>query len=598
MARTRADVVSIQVLSPVRVLQVRFRAENRFARWVSRLSGLPDDSDRLIYFMVFSVACGPAPMPLFMSPFPRSDVVLRVQMRLPDLIAALGFVIGACGTPSWSAAAETGIASRFAVLQPAAFAHHVERFNTMEPETIANVVPNAQAWDWLVANVPLFSCPDADVEEIYFFRWWSLRKHLVRLPTGYAFTEFLTRPDPISSAVGHHAMEGRWLRNPEYVDDDARYWLRGGSGGALNPKLHSFSEWLADALYQRYLVNADRAFVTSELGDLIRDYEQWDQEKLLPNGLYWQFDVRDAMEESISGSRKRKNVRPPLNSYMYGNARAIAAIARMAGRNDIAAAYTAKAEKLRNLVEQDLWDPSAKFFKVRLENDGLSDAREEIGFIPWYFELPQPGHGYETAWAQVTDDAGFRAPFGITTAERRHPKFRSHGTGHCEWDGAVWPFATSQTLTALANVLRDYPQDVVTAEDWYAAFLTYTRSQHQDSKPYVGEYLDEKTGAWIKVKKPERSRYYNHSTFADLVIADLVGLRPRADDRVEISPLLPPNTWNWFCLDGVPYHGRSLTIVWDRTGEHFHRGAGLTVLADGRPVAHSATLAPITGQLP
>ena len=32
----------------------------------------------------------------------------------------------------------------------------------------------------------------------------------------------------------------------------------------------------------------------------------------------------------------------------------------------------------------------------------------------------------------------------------------SHDYCGCEWDGAVWPFAISQTLNALANVLRDY----------------------------------------------------------------------------------------------------------------------------------------------
>lgn len=37
------------------------------------------------------------------------------------------------------------------------------------------------------------------------------------------------------------------------------------------------------------------------------------------------------MEESISGGRKVRNVRPTINSYMYGNAKAIAAIATMDG---------------------------------------------------------------------------------------------------------------------------------------------------------------------------------------------------------------------------------------------------------------------------
>jgi len=40
----------------------------------------------------------------------------------------------------------------------------------------------------------------------------------------------------------------------------------------------------------------------------------------LTNGLFWQYDVRDGMEESISGSRTNKNLRPTINSYMFGNA--------------------------------------------------------------------------------------------------------------------------------------------------------------------------------------------------------------------------------------------------------------------------------------
>src|SRR5262249_36281677 len=155
----------------------------------------------------------------------------------------------------------------------------------------------------------------------------------------------------------------------------------------------------------------------------------------LPSGLFWQFDVRDAMEESISGSRTKKNVRPTINSYMFGNAQAIAAIARLASRDDVATTFAAKAAALRKLTEDTLWNADAKFFEVKLEDHTFSNAREEIGFIPWYFELPEKNHGYEAAWAQLTDEQGFRAPLGITTAERRHPQFRSHGVGGCEWDG-------------------------------------------------------------------------------------------------------------------------------------------------------------------
>jgi hypothetical protein len=342
-------------------------------------------------------------------------------------------------------------------------------------------------------------------------------------------------------------------------------------------------------------VKQDKAFVVGLLDAFIRDYEMWTQEQGMENGLYWQYDVRDGMEESISGSRKDKNARPPLNSYMYGNAVAISKVAEMAGREAVAKEYAQKAVRLKSLVQDLMWDEGAKFFKVRRPDGKLADVREEIGFIPWYFDLPEPG--YEQAWQQFTDGEGFKAPMGITTAERRHPDFRSHGVGTCEWDGAVWPYATSQTLVALANVLRDYEQRYVNKADYFDALLTYARSQRHNGKPYIGEYLDEETGQWLKPDS-DRSRYYNHSTFCDLVISGLAGLVPRQDNMIVVDPLIPADAWDWFCLDNILYHGRMLTILWDRTGEKYRKGKGFNIFADGSQIAGSDRLVRVTGELP
>ena len=464
----------------------------------------------------------------------------------------------------------------------------------MEDENITNAVSNADSAAWLAREIPLFDCPDREVEEIYYFRWWSFRKHLEQMPQGYQMSEFLTRSAPGSSALGHQIAEGRWLHDQNYLDDYVHFWLSNDDNRRL---LHRYSNWLEDALYQRYLVTGDKPFVTSLLPDLTRDYAQWESERQTTGGLFWQYDVRDGMEESISGSRTNKNLRPTINSYMFANARAIAEIATLAGNEKVATDYSAKAAKLRRQVEGSLWDAAANFFEARRDNGQLANVREELGYIPWMFELPETGQGYETAWRQLTDQAGFSAPFGITTAERRSPFFRSHGYGHCEWDGAVWPFATSETLDALGNVIRDYPQTVVSSRDYFDAFLTYVKSQYADGKPYIGEYQDETTGQWIN-GRGGRSRYYNHSTFADLVITGVVGLVPRADATVEIQPLLPDGTWNFYCLDGVDYHGHVLTILWDQDGSRYQRGKGLMIFADGRKIASSESLGKLEGNLP
>jgi len=285
------------------------------------------------------------------------------------------------------------------------------------------------------------------------------------------------------------------------------------------------------------------------------------------------------MEETISGGRREKNARPSINSYMYGNARALSAIARVAGNSEWATLYQQKADTIKQLVQQKLWHPQHQFFEVLKEADTLAAVREAIGFIPWYFNLPDTA--YSVAWQFAVDEKTFKAPFGLTTADRSHPAFRSHGCCKCEWDGAVWPFATAQTLTGMANLLNNYQQSYVNKADYFDLLETYVESQYYRGRPYIGEYLDESTGYWLKGDQ-ERSRYYNHSTFNDLIITGLVGLRPREDDTLEVNPLLPKDQWDWFCLDKVLYHGKIITIIWDKTGKQYKKGKGFSVWADGK----------------
>jgi hypothetical protein len=129
----------------------------------------------------------------------------------------------------------------------------------------------------------------------------------------------------------------------------------------------------------------------------------------------------------------------------------------------------------------------------------------------------------------------------------------------------------------------------VTNTDYFNAFMTYTRSQYYDGLPYIGEYQDETTGQWLKGRHP-RSFYYHHSTYADLLITGIVGLRPREDDIIEIDPLLPADRWDWFCLDRVPYREQSVTIIWDRTGNRYGKGRGLLLFVDGKKVASASRL--------
>ena len=332
------------------------------------------------------------------------------------------------------------------ILKEDNFKHYVDYFNRMEDENIVQSIPNSEAWVWMKANIPFFECPQDNFEEMYYFRWWTLRKHIKETPVGYAFTEFLIersyadKYNLISCALGHHIMEVCWLHDPKYLSQYIHVWYRGNEGKPMT-KLHKFSSWVPDALFQKYLVDGNVAYLTDLYPDLKTDYSRWEQEQQLKNGLFWQYDVRDGMEEQISGGRKVKNARPTINSYMFGNARALSQVARLAHDPAVSALFQSKADTLKRLIETKLWNPESQFFETVREDGSFANVREEIGFIPWYFNLPEKKH--EQAWEKVKKEQGFLAPFGLTTAERSHPQFRSHGCCKCEWDGAIWPFATS-----------------------------------------------------------------------------------------------------------------------------------------------------------
>ena len=480
-----------------------------------------------------------------------------------------------------------------AFLNAADYKHHVDYFNTMEDENIVQAIPNAKAWEWMQENIPLFDCPQTQFEQMYYYRWWTIRKHIEKTSVGYAMTEFLVRRsysdkyNLIASGVGHHIHESRWMRNPIYLDQAMNTWFHGNDGKPMK-KIGNYSSWIAHSLWQRYLADGRKDWIVGMLDDLNWEFIQWDTTHRLPNRLFWQADVQDAMEETISGGRRKKYMRPSINSYMYGNAMALANISALAGKDDMAKLYTQRADTIKNLILSTLWNEKHQFFETH-RGDSSANVREAIGFMPWYVNMPMDDSKYGVAWLQAADKKGFSAPYGQTTAERRHPEFRTRGVGKCEWDGAVWPFATSQTLTAMANYINRNDNPIVGDSLYFAEMQKYVECQSHRGRPYIGEYLDEVTGYWLKGDQ-ERSRYYNHSTFCDMIITGICGLRPRPDNTIEVNPLLPEGKWDYFCLDNVLYHGRNISIVWDKDGNRYHAGKGLRVFVDGKLVGSRETL--------
>ena len=163
---------------------------------------------------------------------------------LAGVMLLLGFATGAAAQKDIA----RPIAKTKGVLKPDRFKSYVDAFNADDNELYQQLYPNAAAWGFLKENIPLFECPDKELERTYYFRWWTYRKHIRQTTDGIVITEFLPdvpwagKHNTISCPAGHHFYEGRWLQDAKILDDYAVFWFRKGG----DPRKYSF--WAADAL--------------------------------------------------------------------------------------------------------------------------------------------------------------------------------------------------------------------------------------------------------------------------------------------------------------------------------------------------------------
>ncbi|KAG4255593.1 hypothetical protein FPRO03_04542 [Fusarium proliferatum] len=417
---------------------------------------------------------------------------------------------------------------------------------------------------WFEKNIPLLE---------------TYKEHLIYTGTdyGYKASEFLNPViygapyGGIVAAAGHHITKGRWIRDTRYGQDISKYWLA-GPGQFPKPMrddinkdtsdwAHEYSFWAATALWRQYLVTGDKDFVIGQLANLVKQYRGWDNHYSSPLGLYWQVPVWDATEYTAA-------------SYESSDP------------------YHAGAESLQAAVQKRLWDNESDFYKHQARDDNPSGSllgtREIMGYLPWMFDMPCK-ESQLAAFSQLKDSQGFFSKFGPTTAERRSKWFMYEAETCCRWDGPSWPFATSQTLTAIENVLHDCPaQKYITADDYYDMLHQYARTQYKNRQPYVAEAHHPDDDKWM-YDGYNHSEDYNHSTFVDNVLAGLIGLRAQSGETIVVNPLTPSN-WDYFAVENIAYHGHLITVLWDRTGSIYHRGQGLRVYVDGQLAGSRETI--------
>jgi hypothetical protein len=456
---------------------------------------------------------------------------------------------------------------------------------------------------WYLDNIPFFECSDKKIQEVYYYRWKLYKAHIRDVgESGYVITEFLDNvswdKDPYSSlndATGFHIYEGRWLKNRKYLDGYINYMYAGGGND------RHFCEGITDAAYAYYLVNADSCFIERQLSVMEHIYNLWLDHYDLDKDLYYIEPLLDATEYTISsidasggkdGFRGGDAFRPTINSYMYGNALAIAAIAKMKGDTALNRIYLKRAGEIKTNVQASLWNDSLHHFidRYKVNNEFVHywdfiRGRELAGFVPWCYNLPDNNAKYSIAWENLLDTAKLLGKYGLRTNEPSYQyymkQYRYEGANpECQWNGPSWPFQSTQALGAMANLLNNYNQKFVSTSDYIKILRLYTQQHYlANGKLNLEEDYNPDTGN--PIVGLHRSSHYNHSSYNDLIITGLCGIRPAEGNLLVINPLVD-NTIKYFCLDDVLYHGQKITVVFDKDGTKYNLGKGVTVFINGK----------------
>ncbi|KAK8256672.1 Six-hairpin glycosidase-like protein [Phyllosticta capitalensis] len=493
---------------------------------------------------------------------------------------------------------------------------------------------------WYLDNIPFIDVPDQQLQDVYYYRASVIKRHLkyVHESHGFIFTEFIhpvswaSKFQTIPDSAGHHILESRWLRDTNYAKDLILAYTRGGTEALSGI---SYTHYVQRAILEHAQATGDAAFLTAQLSGMIASFNLWDIQLDNTTGLYHRTPLSDAQEYSLPGYLVGgpnggpvqqwndaandystiflgpETYRPSHNAYMIANARAIAEVARIAGNASLAQQWSTRAATLEQRMRDLLWDDELQFWiDVICGTNTPAVGRQLIGYFPFRFDVfASVSNASSPSAAEVrgleaglsADGEGFLTEFGPTTLEQRNPYYTAlkNSTYCCVWNGQSWPFSTGVYLGTLARIARANMSELVTKEFWGSEFEKYVRTNYRDGVPYTAESHYPTVDMWSG-DHANHSEHYLHSTFFDNVFANLLGIIPTLDDRLELRPLVPDN-WTHFAVENLPYHGSLLTLLWDRDGAHYtqaNHSAGLSIFHNGALLHTQPALGPLNLTLP
>jgi hypothetical protein len=452
----------------------------------------------------------------------------------------------------------------YRALSPAdAFATHVRAYNK-----------------WWADNVPYFDVPEPAIKKHIYYRWWLMRFNYLdadipgndfQFPTsiegvlGYNNAIALTVPmfiddlkylrDPMYS-YGPWVSTGESSRNARFVDNpgDPENWS------------NSYTQYIAEAAWRSYQIHGGQRPVVENLAR----YAEGDIKGQLD---FYDHDGNDLIEydwgaltgndaDAVSFHWRDGWLDRAEAAYQYSGALAAAQAYQQLGDTAKAAEMRAIADAIANAIRTVLWNPQRRLFEHRhVETNEHVPWKEINNYYPFSVGAVPNEQPYVDALRLFSDPAEYPI-FPFFTANQRD-KAEAAEQGIPGSNNFSQINSTVQ-FRLFSSVLRNYDTGHITAEDYkkllyWNAWATFIQgnTQYPDSNEFWFN--------WDPAAQRINGRSGIHHTILGssnwTVVEDVMGLRPRNDNNVELWPI--DIGWDHFALNNVRYRNVDLTIIWD-----------------------------------
>ena len=469
---------------------------------------------------------------------------------------------------------------------------------------------------WWAENIPYLDTPEDNIDKTLFYRWWLMRYNYLdadvpgndyQFPT--SMEGVLGYNNAIVLTVGMFVDDLKYFRDPTYAYGPAvavgevskRGKFVDNPGDPANWS-NSYTQYITEAAWRAYELHGGPGAIGGTLGQHSMD----DVEGLLDaydgNGndlieySWGAMTGNDADAVSFHWPGHGANMDRTESAYLYSNSKAAAEFFRVAGEDEKAQHMEDLAARVRSAVLEHLWEPAqttpdqvglyGNLLKHQMTQDGTLNPYKEINnYYPFTVGLmpKQSDPDYDASYVEALRlfaDADQYPVFPFFTANQVD-KNDSPEAGSNNFS----VINSTVLFRMFASVLRDYPSDYVTP-DMYKQLLYWNAFAH-----YQGgdNRLPNQNEFWADGSAADGGsigyRSWIHHTILGAtnftVIEDAMGLRSRADGKIELDPV--DIDWPYFTANNIRYHDRDLTVTWDETGDHYGADvpAGYSVFLDG-----------------